>query len=94
MFENQSKQRRRRIEEKIAQLKANQEIEAVEEIIDFDKTPTDLKEDMDRFVTNLRAHLIREYIGLWKEFEAMKKAESASSPPGKEKGKDSTTKQD
>ena len=50
MFENQSKQRRRRIEEKIAQLKANQEIEAVEEIIDFDKTPTDLKEDMDRFV--------------------------------------------
>jgi hypothetical protein len=46
------------------------------------------------FVTNLRAHLIREYIGLWKEFEAMKKAEPASSPPGKEKEIDSTTKQD
>lgn len=46
------------------------------------------------FVTNLRPHLVREYIGLWKEFEAMKKAESASPPPGKEKEKDTTTKQD
>jgi hypothetical protein len=46
------------------------------------------------FVTNLRPHLVREYIGLWKESEAMKKAESASSPPGKEKEKDATTKQD
>jgi hypothetical protein len=44
------------------------------------------------FVTNMPPHLVREYIGLWKEFEAMKKAESASSPPGKEK--DTTTKQD
>jgi len=30
------------------------------------------------FVTGLRPHLVREHLGLWKEFEAMKKAESAS----------------
>ena len=42
--------RRRRIEEKIAQLRKEQEIEAVEEIIAFDKTPSQLKADMDRFV--------------------------------------------
>ena len=41
---------RRRIEEKIAQLRKEQEIEAVEEIIAFDKTPSQLKADMDRFV--------------------------------------------
>jgi ATP-dependent Clp protease ATP-binding subunit ClpX len=42
--------RRQRIEEKIAQLRKEQEIEAVEEIIAFDKTPSQLKADMDRFV--------------------------------------------
>jgi hypothetical protein len=46
------------------------------------------------FVTNLRPHLVQEYIGLWKEFEAMKKAESASSPPDTEKEKDTTIRQD
>ncbi|MCP4685042.1 MAG: DUF1670 domain-containing protein [bacterium] len=46
------------------------------------------------FVTNLRPHLVREYTGLWKEFEAMKKTESANPLPGKEKEKDTTTKQD
>ncbi len=45
-----SKQKKQRIEEKIAQLKENQEIKAVQEIIEFDKTPSDLKADMDRFV--------------------------------------------
>ena len=42
--------RRERIEEKIVQMRADQEYEAVREIIEFDKTPSDLKADMDRFV--------------------------------------------
>ena len=45
-----SKQKQERIEGKIAQLRANQESEAVQEIIEFNKTPSDLKADMDRFV--------------------------------------------
>jgi hypothetical protein len=45
------------------------------------------------FLTDMRPHVVREYIALWKEFEAIKKAESASSPPDKEKEKDTTTKQ-
>lgn len=45
-----SKQKQERIEEKIAQLRADQEIEAVQEIIEFNKTPSDLKADMDKFV--------------------------------------------
>lgn len=45
-----SKQKEQRIKEKIAQLKEGQEMEAVQEIIEFDKTPSDLKADMDRFV--------------------------------------------
>jgi len=36
---------------------------------------------------------VREYIALWKEFEAIKKVESASPPPDREKEKDTTTKQ-
>jgi len=50
MEDKVSGQRRQRIEEKIAQLREEQEIEAVEEIIAFDKTPSQLKADMDRFV--------------------------------------------
>ena len=50
MNDKESKVRSRRIEEKIAQLKKNQEIEAVEEIIQFDKTPADFKAEMDRYV--------------------------------------------
>jgi ATP-dependent Clp protease ATP-binding subunit ClpX len=42
--------RRERIEEKIVQMRAGQEYEAVKEIIEFDNTPADLKADMDRFV--------------------------------------------
>lgn len=42
--------RRERIEEKILQMRAGQEYEVVREIIEFDKTPADLKADMDRFV--------------------------------------------
>ena len=42
--------RQERIEEKIAQLRTDQELEAVGEIIEFNKTPFDLKADMDRFV--------------------------------------------
>ncbi|MEA3376102.1 MAG: DUF1670 domain-containing protein [Chloroflexota bacterium] len=45
------------------------------------------------FLTNIRPHVVRQYIALWKEFEAMEKAESASPPPAKEKEKDTTTKQ-
>ncbi|MBW1725011.1 MAG: hypothetical protein JRJ33_06505 [Deltaproteobacteria bacterium] len=45
-----SKQKEQRIEGKITQLRENQENEAIQEIIEFDKTPADLKTDMDRFV--------------------------------------------
>jgi len=50
MEDKVSGQRRQRIEEKIARLREEQEIEAVEEIIAFNKTPSQLKADMDRFV--------------------------------------------
>ena len=43
------------------------------------------------FLTNMRPHVVKEHIALWKEFEAMKKVESASPPPDKEKEKDNTT---
>jgi len=39
------------------------------------------------FVTGLRPHLVRELVGLWKEFEAMKKVETASPTPVKRKRK-------
>jgi ATP-dependent Clp protease ATP-binding subunit ClpX len=42
--------RQERIEEKIMQHRADQEIETVQGIIEFDKTPSDLKAEMDRFV--------------------------------------------
>ena len=45
-----SKHKEQRIEEKIAQFREGQKMEAVQEIIEFDKTPSDLKADMDRFV--------------------------------------------
>jgi ATP-dependent Clp protease ATP-binding subunit ClpX len=54
MDDGKSKQhrerRRERIEEKIVQMRADQEYDAVREIIEFNKTPADLKADMDRFV--------------------------------------------
>lgn len=48
--DSMSKQRKDRIEEKIAQMKTGQEMEAVLEVIEFNKTPSDLKAEMDRFV--------------------------------------------
>jgi ATP-dependent Clp protease ATP-binding subunit ClpX len=45
-----SKQKEQRIKEKISQLKKDQETKAAQEIIEFNKTPSDLKADMDRFV--------------------------------------------
>jgi len=45
-----SKKHRERIEEKMAQVKSGQEMEAVLEIIEFNKTPSDLKAEIDRFV--------------------------------------------
>lgn len=45
-----SKKKQERIKEKIAQLKEDQENKAAQEIIEFDKTPSDLKADMDRFI--------------------------------------------
>lgn len=39
------------------------------------------------FVTALRPHLVREHIRLWKEFEAMKQAESAGLTTDTKKGK-------
>ena len=45
-----SKQKEQRIKEKISQLKEDQETKAAQEIIEFNKTPSDLKADMDRFV--------------------------------------------
>ena len=42
--------RQERIEDKIRQHRADHESEAVQGIIEFDKTPSDLKADMDRFV--------------------------------------------
>lgn len=45
-----SKQKQQRIEEKIVQVRKDHEVEAVQGIIEFDKTPSDIKADMDRFV--------------------------------------------
>jgi len=43
------------------------------------------------FLTGLRPHLVRELIRLWKEFQAMNKAELANPTSDKEKEKDATT---
>jgi ATP-dependent Clp protease ATP-binding subunit ClpX len=45
-----SKQKEERIKEKIEQLREDQESKAVQAIIEFTKTPSQLKADMDRFV--------------------------------------------
>jgi len=45
-----SKRSQMRIEDKIHELRKQQVSEAVENIIEFDKTPADLKKEMDRFV--------------------------------------------
>jgi ATP-dependent Clp protease ATP-binding subunit ClpX len=45
-----SKQKEERIKEKIEQLREDQESKAVQAMIEFTKTPSQLKADMDRFV--------------------------------------------
>lgn len=45
-----SKQKEERIEKKIAQFREGQKMQAVQEIIEFNKTPSELKAEMDRFV--------------------------------------------
>ena len=50
MDERISKQKQDRIKEKIERLKEDQESKAVQDIIEFNKTPSELKADMDRFV--------------------------------------------
>ena len=50
MVERLSPESRRQIGEKLGELRENQVGAAVQQIIEFDKTPTDLKAYMDRFV--------------------------------------------
>lgn len=50
MTDRISEQSRQQIREKIAELREHQITEAVKQIIEFDKTPTDLKAYMDRFL--------------------------------------------
>jgi ATP-dependent Clp protease ATP-binding subunit ClpX len=50
MNDKMSKKKQERIEKKIEQLRADQEFEAVQGIMEFNKTPSDLKAEMDRFV--------------------------------------------
>lgn len=45
-----AKRKQERIEEKIIQLRVDQELEAVQGILNFNKTPFDLKAELDRFV--------------------------------------------
>jgi len=48
--ERRQERRQQRIEEKIRQHRADHEFDAVQGIVEFDKTPSDLKAEMDRFV--------------------------------------------
>jgi ATP-dependent Clp protease ATP-binding subunit ClpX len=50
MHDRISEEKRQRIEEKIGQLKDRQSNEVIQQIIEFDKTPTAIKSHMDRFV--------------------------------------------
>jgi len=50
MYYSMSQQSKQRIEEKIAELKRQQVLEAVEHIIEFNSTPSELKKEMDKFV--------------------------------------------
>ncbi len=50
MYYSISQQSRQRIEEKLAELKRQQALEAVEHIIEFNKTPSELKKEMDKYV--------------------------------------------
>ncbi|MBW1980005.1 MAG: AAA family ATPase [Deltaproteobacteria bacterium] len=50
MYESISRESRRRIQEKIDKLRELQANETVEHIVEFDKTPAELKAEMDRFI--------------------------------------------
>ena len=50
MIDGISEQKRRRIEAKLEELKEKQTQEAVQHILEFNKTPAELKEAVDRFV--------------------------------------------
>ncbi len=50
MDEGTAKRKQDRVEEKLAQLKADQENEAIQGILEFNKTPYDLKKELDQFV--------------------------------------------
>jgi len=50
MYEFMSEQSRRRIEERLGQQREKQLAEAVEHILEFNQTPTELKAQLDRFV--------------------------------------------
>jgi ATP-dependent Clp protease ATP-binding subunit ClpX len=50
MYDDISQQKRQRIREKLGQLKERQIAEVVRQIIEFEKTPADLKADLDRFI--------------------------------------------
>lgn len=50
MFDGRSDQRQRRIADKMEQLRAQQALATVQQVIEFDKTPADLKVALDRFV--------------------------------------------
>ena len=50
MFDGGSEQSRLRVENKINELKERQVIEAVQQIVNYKKTPAELKAEMDRFV--------------------------------------------
>ncbi len=50
MYYSISAQSRQRIEDKIAELKRQQTLEAVEHIVEFNRAPSELKKEMDRFI--------------------------------------------
>ena len=50
MFDRLSEESRRRIKEKIEQQREAQTLEAIQQVVEFDKTPADFKAHLDRFV--------------------------------------------
>ena len=59
-----SDKKQQRIEDKIRELREKQVSEAVENIIEFDKTPSDLKDEMDRFVIGQNKGKKKDIAGL------------------------------
>lgn len=50
MYDEISRQKKQQIKEKLEQLRERQVAEVVQQIIEFDRTPADLKADLDRFI--------------------------------------------